>query len=230
MAAAACGRIVTVPKTSSNGGLVPAGDMLVRYRVLGTLDFVNVQYAIVFNTTGNGITPQAPNYQTYLNYSFILVFGGTQAGGAAYTVSEVLLAGSNFTAVALPPAPQFVTSFNANSSGQGNEFTFTFSRSLLTPIPNAGATPSPSPTSAPTSYPTLASGISSLWAINAFSVGPNGAPIDSIAYGGIQDQTFSAFVVNTLAPFDVPVNKAAGYTQVTNVNAQIIAVEIINSP
>ena len=89
MAAAACGRIVTVPKTGSNGGLVPSGDMFVRYRVAGFLDFNTLRYLIVFNTSGNGITPLASTLNTsFLNYSFILIFGGTQVGGAQYGLAS----------------------------------------------------------------------------------------------------------------------------------------------
>jgi len=99
---------------------------------------------------------------------------------------------------------------------------------MLTPLQSASPTPVPSPS--PSAAPTLLSGVSSLWAINAFSADSNNAPIDAIAFGGITDTTFSGFIVNTLLPFDNPVNKAAGGTQVTNPNAQIVAVEIINEP
>jgi hypothetical protein len=231
MAAAACGRIVTVPKTGSTGGLVPSGDMFIRYRVAGTLDFNNLRYLVVFNTSGNGLTPYAPNLlnTSYLNYSFILIFGGSQVGGAAYGLLQVIpIASGGFQTVALQINPQFVTAFNANSSGTGNEFTFTFNRFLLTPITSASPTPVPSPS--PNAAPTLANGVSSLWAINAFSADVNNNPIDAIAFGGIADQTFSSFVINTLAAFDSPVNKAAGATQVQNINAQIAAVEILNQP
>ena len=147
MAAAACGRIVTLPKSSgANGGLVPAGNMFIRYRVLGTLDFNSLRYLVVFNTTGNGITPlPAASTQSYVNYSFILAFGGTQVSGAAYAVFQIVNSGSGgYTAVLLPLNPAYVTNFNQNSSGSSNEFTFTFNRLLLTPL--AGASPSPSPT------------------------------------------------------------------------------------
>jgi hypothetical protein len=234
MAAAACGRIVTVPKTGSTGGLVPAGNMLIRYRVLGTLDFTNLRYLVVFNTSGNGLTPYANSLNTaFLNYSFILVFGGSQVGGASFGLLQVIpIASGGFQTVALQPAPQYVTSFNANSSGQGNEFTFTFNRLLLTPLQSTSPSPTPTstPTSGPTSVPTLLSGVSSLWAINLFSTDANNNAIDAIAFNGISDTTFSSFVVNTLAPFDVPVNKAPGYSQVTNINAQISAAEVINQP
>jgi len=70
-----------------------------------------------------------------------------------------------------------------------------------------------------------------LWAINLFSADSTGNnAIDGIAFNGISDTTFNSFVVNTLQPFDVVVNKAPGYTLVTNQNAQIIAAEVINQP
>jgi hypothetical protein len=207
--------------------------MFIRYRVAGSLDFVGVRYLVVFNTSGNGITPYAPNLlnTSFLNYSFILIFGGTTLGAQVALLQVVPTGTSNgFTTVPLQINPQFVTAFNANSSGTGNEFTYTFNRLLLTPLTSASPTPSPAPSATPNPIPTLLSGVSSLWAINAFSADANDQPIDAIAFNGITDQTFNSFVVNTLAPFDVPVNKAAGATQVTNPNAQISVVEILNQP
>ena len=242
MMAAACGRIVTLPKTTAvGGGLVPAGNMFIRFRVLGTLDFQTLHYLVVFNTSGNGLTPYATDALnlTYLNYTFILVFGGTVAAGAAYSLLQVINTGvsgggaGSITTVQVGIAPQFITSFNPNSSGSGNEFTFTFNRNLLTPIATASPTPAPSPSATPNPIPTLASGVSSLWAINCFSASAaNNTPIDTISpVNGISDTTFSSFVINTLQPFDVPVNKpTSGIVQVANINAQLTAVEIINTP
>ena len=229
MAAAACGRIVTVPKTGTNG-LVPSGDMSIRYQVLGTLDFVNLRYLVVFNTSGNGYTPYANSLNTsFLNFSFILVFGGTQLGGASFGLLQVIpIASGGFQTVALQPQPQYYSPLVVAS--QQNQFTFTFNRLLLTPATLTSPSPTSTPTAGPTSIPTLASGVSSLWAINLFSADANNNPIDAIAFSGISDTTFSQFVVNTLAPFDVVYNTPAGYTQVSNVNAQIVAGEVINEP
>ena len=203
--------------------------MLIRYRVLGTLDFTNLRYLVVFNTNGNGQTPYANALNTaFLNFSFILVFGGTQAGGASFGLLQVIpIASGGFQTVALQVNPQLGT-LNANSNGTGNEFTFSFNRLLLTPLASTSPTPAASPT--PAGIPTLTSGVSSLWAINLFSADANNNPIDGIAFTGISDTTFNQFQVNTLAPFDVVVNKPSGYTQVANVNAQIIAAEVINQP
>jgi hypothetical protein len=229
-AVAACGRIITVPKQTSSGGLVPAGNVFIRFRVQGTLDFANLHYLVVFNVTGNGQTPYAaPNLQQYANYSFILVFGGTVAAGASYALLQLVNSGTSagFTPIVIPTNPSYVTNFNQNSSGSGNEFTFTFNRLLLTPVQTTSPTPQPSPT--PVGIPTLLSGVSSLWAINCFSADTNNNPIDGIANGGINDTTFSSFVIDTTKPFDNPVNKTV-LTQVTNINAQMSLVEIINQP
>lgn len=206
--------------------------MLIRYRVAGTLDFTNLRYLVVFNTSGNGLTPYGNSLNTqYLNFSFILAFGGSQVGGAQYALYQVIpIASGGFQTVQLQIAPQYVQNFNANSSGTGNEFTFTFNRLLLTPLAASSPGPTSTPTAAPTSYPTLLSGVSSLWALNYFSAGADNTPIDAIAFSGITDTTFSAFTINTLQPADVVYNKPAGYTQVTNPNAQIIAGEVINQP
>lgn len=231
MAAAACGRIVTVPKTGVVSGLVPSGDMLIRYRVAQTLDFTNLRYLVVFNTNGNGVTPYANSLNTaFVNFSFILVFGGTQVGGASFGLLQVIpIASGGFQTVALQVNPQLGI-LNPNSNGSGNEFTFTFNRTLLTPLTTTSPSPSLTPTPGPTAFPTLVSGISSLWAINFFSTDANNNPIDGIAFNGINDTTFNTWVVNTLAPYDVAFSKPAGYTTVQNQNAQIIAGEVINQP
>ncbi len=231
MAAAACGRIVTVPKEGSNGIAIPAGDMYIRYRVAGTLDFTNLRYLAVFNTNGNGQTPYANSLNTaFLNFSFILVFGGTNIGGASFGLLQVIpIASGGFQTVALQVNPQLGTLI-PNNNGTGSEFTFTFNRTLLTPIATTSPSPTSTPTAGPTAFPTLANGISSLWAINLFSADASNNPIDSMAFTGITDTTFNSFVVNTNAAFDVPVNKAPGYSQVSNPNAQIVVGEIINNP
>jgi hypothetical protein len=195
---------------------------------------------VVFNTSGNGQEPYAASFASYTNYSFALVFGGTGVSGASYQLLQVISTGSSagFTTRAIPINPIYVANFNPNSDGQGNEFTFTFNRSLLltVPNPNATATPSPSPsatpspTPAPNATPTIAPGTSTLWAINFFSTDLNFNPIDAIANNGINDVSFT-YVVDTTTNFDQPVNKPLPPpVPVTNQSAQIITIEVINSP
>lgn len=242
MAVAACGRIVTLPKTTNAGGTaVPAGDMLIRFRTQGTLDFNNFRYVVIFNTSGNGQTPLAAALQSFTNYSFALVFGGTSITGASYSLYQIASSGtsSGFIAVQVQIPTVFVQSFNPNSDGLGNEFTFTFNRQLMlgqpnpfataTPSPAPGATATPSP--APNATPTPAPGQSTLWAMNFFSTDPQGNPYDAIANSGIQDVSFS-YVVDTTLFFDQPVNKPVPdiLDNVTNTSGNVIAIEVVNSP
>jgi hypothetical protein len=254
MAVAACGRIVTLPKTNNAGGTaVPSGDMLIRFRTQGTLDFVNFRYVVIFNTSGNGQTPLATALTSFTNYSFALVFGGTSLAGASYSLFQIANSqtAAGFTTIQVLIPPQFVQNFNPNSDGQGNEFTFTFNRQLLlgTPNPFATTTPSPTPTATPTpgatptpvptptptpvpnATPTPAAGQSTLWAMNFFSTNTQGQPYDAIANTGVSDVSFT-YVVDTTIFFDQPVNKPVPdlLDQVANPSGAIIAIEVVNSP
>jgi hypothetical protein len=228
MAVAACGRIVTVPKVGAGTG-VPAGNMFIRFRVLGTLDFVGQRYIVVFNTSGNGQTPLATSINSFANYSFELIFGGTNVGGASYQLLQVVPTGNSagYQQIQVPIQTQFVTNFNPNSNGTGNEFTFTFNRSLLTPIAT------PSPTAAPTAGATASPApgvVSTLWNLNFFSTDSQGNPIDAISNNGVQDVTFNA-PVTTTAQSDQVFNKPSPPPiQVPNANTQVMAIEIINTP
>lgn len=234
MVVAACGRIVTVPKTST-GVSVPAGNMLIRFRTLGTLDFNTLRYVVVFNTSGNGRQPLPPTFASFLNYSFELIFGGTNIGGASYALLQIFPTGtsSGYTQISIPVQTQFITNFNPNSSGTGNELTFTFNRLWLN-IPNPVASPSPvptGPTPSPGPVPTLAPGQSTLWNMNFFSADATGNNIiDAIGTNGAQDTSFT-FQVDVTQPFDRVINKPLPPpVQVTNPSAQVIAIEVINAP
>lgn len=209
--------------------------MLLRLRVAATLDFTNLRYLAVFNTSGNGQEPYATNFASYTNYSAVLAFGGNGLSGAAYALYQVFPSGTSagFQLRQIPIQSQYVTSFLPNSSGSGNEFTFTFNRELLN-IANPLVSPSPAPTAgatpAPVTTPTLAPGVGTLWNINFFSTDPNFVPIDAIANLGVQDTSFN-LVVDTTVTYDQVFTKSIPpLVQVANQNAQITAVEVINSP
>jgi hypothetical protein len=252
MAVAACGRIVTLP--TNNGVSIPSGDMSIRFGTLGPLNFSSFYYVVIFNTSGNGVTPLASSLTSYANYSFALVFGGNGVTGAQYQLLQVISTGSSagFTTRAIPINPLYVTSFNANSNSQGTQFTFVFNRLLLLTVPNptSSATPSPSPSASPTATPssvatsastpspspapsatpTISPGTSTLWAMNFFSTDTSFNPIDAISNNGVNDTSFS-YVVNTLDVFDTPVNKPnPPPVTVSNQSAQVMVIEVINNP
>ena len=230
MMVAACGRIVTVPKTST-GVAAPAGNMFIRVRTVQTLDFTGGRYIVVFNTSGNGVTPLATQIASFSNYSFELIFGGTNVGGASYQLLQIVPSGTSagYQQISVPIQQQYVTNFNPNSNGTNTEFTFTFNRLLLTPI----ATPSPSaaptaPTPSPGPNPTLQPGVSTLWAMNVFSTDPSGNPIDGIATNGVQDVTFKGLVIDTTQPVDDLITKPLAAAP--QVNPEVSVVEVINAP
>ncbi len=225
--AAACGRIVTVPKTPSGTG-VPPGNMFIRFRTLGPLDFVNNRYIVVFNTSGNGQPVLATSINSFANYSFELIFGGTNVGGASYQVLQIVPTGTaaGYQQLQVPILTQYVTNFNPNSNGTNNEFTFTFNRALLTPL----VTPSPGPTVSPGAPPTTSPGISTLWDLNFFSTDIQGNPIDAISNNGVQDVTFNAMVTTNVASDQLFNKPQPPPIQVTPQSAQVMVVEVINTP
>jgi hypothetical protein len=233
MLVAACGRIITVPRTG--GTTVPAGNMLIRFRTQGTLDFTNQRYVIVFNTSGNGQQPLAPSFSSFLNYSFELIFGGTNIAGASYALLQIFPNGtsSGYSQISIPVQTQFITNFNPNSNGIGNEFTFTFNRQWLN-VPNPVATASPVPPVPPPSpgpTPTLAPGQSTLWNMAFFSADSTAnIVLDSIGTNGVQDTSF-IFQIDVTQVSDRVINKPfPPPIQVNPSSAQVIAIEVINSP
>ncbi|MDQ6826654.1 MAG: hypothetical protein M3Z14_05575, partial [Candidatus Eremiobacteraeota bacterium] len=122
---AACGRQVTFPSSSPGPNGVAAGFMQIKYRTSNAMDFQNVRYFIVFNTTGNGMEPYANAIQSgYSNYSFAFA-----VGGSAGTIGQPQLlqyiqnpAGGQPTAISVPYTTQQVALIT-NSDGNNREFT-----------------------------------------------------------------------------------------------------------
>jgi hypothetical protein len=221
---AACGRQVTPDRSTTPSGL-PAGFMQVKFTTAQAMDFTNVQYVIMFNTSTSGGMPYANGYQTnYANYWFAIVVGGNGVLSSVQVVQYVRNTGVGGGQVAspqvLPYTPQQLQ-FNLNSNGQNTQFTVTFDRRLFN-----GIVPTPSP--APGANPNL-------WYANWFTTNGSGQPIDAPGIGGPQDQTFT-FPTSGLPGFDVSTsfdqqfNANAGWPQVTPRSAQIAGGEIINSP
>jgi hypothetical protein len=247
---AACGRQVT-GLNAPNAGSITSGDMLIRFRVAGPLDFTNVQYLVVFNTTGNRVEPYPQaNLTGYLNYSFAFVVGGNQYTSQPllyqYYLAPGTTSGIQLFRITIPPQLiNYVPNSGGNPSG-GGEFTITFSRSLLygvnpggTPTPTATKTPTPTPTptgsSAPVATVTLNPNVQpttaaqETWAINFITTDTNGVPIDSMGIGGPTDTTFS-YTVDTTQAVDNTITKATGTSTVQNLSAQLQGFEVINAP
>jgi hypothetical protein len=228
---AACGRQVTGLNAAGAGSIQP-GHMLIRFRVAGQLDFTNVQYLMVFNTSGNGVEPYPQaNLTGYLNYNFALVVGGNQATSQPllyqYYLAPGTTSGIQLFRITIPPQLiNYVPNSGGNPTG-GGEFTINFDRSLLFGV-NPGGTPTPTgATASPVVQPTTAA--QHVWAINFITTDPSGVPIDSMGLGGATDTTFS-YRVDTTQSIDNVITKAVNTGTVSNAAAQLQGFEVINAP
>jgi hypothetical protein len=223
--ASACGRQVT-GLDAPGAGSIQSGHMLIRFQVAGPLDFTNVRYLIVINTTGNGQEPYpSPNTSGYGGYSFGFVVGGNALVSGPELLQYFLAPGgaSGLQTIQIPLPPQdYVFVPNSSSDPNTGEFTLTFLRALLAvPLPTATMSPVPQPTTAAQRY----------WAINFITVDPKfGTPIDSMGLFGATDTTFTKGIVNTTQSFDLLYTKPTGTSSVANPSAQLTGFEIINAP
>jgi hypothetical protein len=193
------------------------GTMSLRFRVAGPLDFTNVRYVVVFNTSGNGAEPYANTVSAgFANYSFAWIVGGS-AGVVAPRLIQY------FSGAALGPGlqarpvvvPQQDVQLQVGTSGTRNEFTLTFSRTLFN-VPNPG-----------TGRP----GVAPTWSVNFMTTDPNGNPIDANGTGGIADVSFAAYSrIDTLQRADLTYVKPAGSAAVSNPSAAISQNEVVNNP
>jgi hypothetical protein len=248
---AACGRQVT-GLNAENAGSIQAGHMLIRYRVAGPLDFANVQYLIVFNTSGNGVEPYPQaNLTGYANYSFAFVVGGSNYVSEPFLFQYYLAPGTTsgiqlFNITVPPQDINYVPNSGGNPSG-GGEFIINFDRSLLygvnpggtpaptttanaTPTTAASATPAPAATATlnPNVQPTTTA--QHIWAINFITTDPTGVPKDSMGLGGPTDTTFGQGIFDTTKSFDFVYNKPQGTSAPDSTSAQLQGFEVINAP
>lgn len=221
IAIAACGRQVTPnPPGVGAGGALP-GQISVLFDVAQPFNFGSYQYWIVFNTSGNGLTPTTHPFQdNWADYSDAIEIAGNGPIAGAQAVQFLKNPPPQpptFIRVPRPPPQQL--QFNLNSNGSGTEFNVIFSTAIFHPL---NATPGPSPTP-------YANG----WTYNAFATQAGvynqlifvdsmgaGGPVDpqyvspTLAIGQCFDQTF--YALSSGLQIDPP--------------AQIASVEIGNNP
>jgi hypothetical protein len=218
----ACGRQETGLEAPGAGSIQP-GWMLIRNRVAGQLDFTNVEYWIVFNTSGNGIEPYPALLMSgFKNYNYACIIGGS-ASATQPLLRQFYLAPSVGLAAATIVLPVQDYIYIPNSGGNpqgGGEFTLEFDRRLMV---------EPNPLQ-PLVTPTATPAAQSVWAINFITTDPLNNPIDSMGLGGASDATFTQGVVNTAQSFDLTYTKPSGSSTVQNSSAQLQGFEIINAP
>jgi hypothetical protein len=212
--------------------------MSVKFTVQSQFNFSTYDYIIVFNTTGNGLTP-LPNggaQANYTSFSDAIVVSGNSGGGVtAVPVQFVRSSGTS-----LPPAvyalvvPPQDYNFNTNSNSLGTQFQFSFRRAifnslLATPTPTSSPSPTPTPTTSPTPS------ASTVWLFNCFVTQQgtlNGqvttyVPVDSLGIGGGTDTSFVSPKLNTTTNFDIVQNALSAGPSDTS--AAIVSCEIANT-
>lgn len=192
--------------------------MSVRFTVAAPFDFSSYDYIVVFNTSGNGLTP-LPNggaQSNYAAFSDAIVVSGSQNGGVQATAVQYVTSGGT----SLPPIVYALTvpgqdlTFISNSNGLNTQFQVTFFRPIFS-LYTATATPSPTPTppgATPSPVPQT-----SVWKFNCFVTqqgAPGGSesnytPIDSLGVGGATDTSYSSQDLSTTTAFDVTANALA---------------------
>lgn len=224
LAVAACGRQVTPnPPGLGAGGALP-GFMSVKFDVAEPFNFSNYQYWVVFNTSGNGLTPDTHPFQSnWVAYSAALEVaqfdGGTLAQIGQFLKNSNPHIPPHFQPFINLPPQQF--QYTADSNGTGTEFTILFQRSIFSPI---NSTPGPGPTPTP---------ISSVWRFNAFTTQPNTSGqmvfVDSMGAGGPGDPQWNSPPLDIRQCSDTTFYALSSGLQI-DPSAQIVSVEIGNNP
>jgi hypothetical protein len=196
--------------------------MSVKFNVQTGFNFSADSYAVVFNTSGSGVTPlpvtQANNYA---GYSIAIVVGGVN--GAIQATAYYYYRPNNTTQIPVlypinPTPQQLILTLNGN--GQSNQFIVTFDTIIASfnvttsptpsssPTPTATATSSASPSPSPTSSGIV---VANNWNFNFFVLQGQATPgesqgaltiIDSLGAGGPNDQTYTSQTLDISTPFD----------------------------
>ena len=217
----ACGRQVTPnPPGFGAGGAAP-GFMTIKYDIAGPLNFSAYQYWVIFNTSGNGLTPLTNTFQTnWAAYSAGTEAAGLNGGTSAWAVQFLKSAQPGPPAFfhVIAPGQQF--QYILNSNGLNTEFSMTLQRVVFNPI---NVTPAPSPTPPP-----------HIWRFNAFvtqaSVPNQLLFLDSMGPGGATDTQFSSPQLDINQCFDQVFYKQQDVNPPSDPSAQLVSVQIANNP
>ncbi len=192
--------------------------MSVKFRVQTAFNFSTDSYAIVLNTSGSGVTPLPQTFSNnFAGYSMAIVVGGV--GGAVQAQAYYYYRPSTTSQIPvlypIGATPQQLI-FQANTNGQGTEFTVIFDRVLAlfsattSPTPSPTTSPSASPSASPSPSPTSSGvAVSNLWNFNFFVIQgqqtgyvPQGTIGDSLGSGGANDNTYSSPQLDVSLAFD----------------------------
>ncbi len=187
--------------------------MQAKFQVNQPFNFQNYSYVIVFDTQGDGFTPDANGTQTaYRGYNFAIVVSGT-SGNVTATAYYFYRPSNNAAPILLPvPVVAGQLQFTPNLNGQGTQFQVLFNRVMAgayaTATPSGGASASPtastnpsptasgaSPSASPTATPVP--GTAATWTFNYFVV--QGSIQQGVALiGGVAGASGAGYIVDSL--------------------------------
>jgi hypothetical protein len=221
----------------TGNGVVQSGQTLIRFETAGQLDFQNVSYLIVFNTSGNGQQPfaQGPN-TNYTNWSVYFIIGGGAGFANSPGLEQVYLnPANNAASVFNVTYPTSIVNFQPSipSGNAAFGFQITFNRCVFDLAP---PTNNPSvPVSANGICPPFANaGVGTIWNVSLFTLDRTLTAVDSLSVNGpsATDYNFQ-FDVTQVIPGGSNSGqrfKPANNASVSNPAAQITGIEIFNTP
>jgi hypothetical protein len=207
-----CGRQVTgLNQPGAGGGIVPVGQTLIRFETVGPLDFQNVTYLIVFNTSGSDLQPYAQGFNSnFKDWSTYFIVGGGQGFASFPGLYQVFQDPST----------------GSSRSFQPFGFQITFNRCLLD-LPPPSANPPPPVSSnricPPNTY------VGTLWNVSLFTLDKTGSPYDSLGTTGPADTSYK-FDLDTAALVNTNKFKPPSNTSLQNLSAQILGIELFSTP
>lgn len=219
---AACGRQVTPNPIGLGAGGAAPGFMSVKFDVAAPFNFSTYQYWVVFNTSGNGLTPDTHpfqnNWAAYSSGLEVIGIGGATAASAVQFVKNPSNPHVTPYFRHLITTPQQFQ-YNANSNGTGTEFTVVFQRSIFNSVSNS---PGPSPTP-----------FNNVWRFNAFTTQANPSNqlifVDSMGAGGPVDPQWNSPPIDIRQCTDNTYYALSSGLQI-DPPASIVSVEIANNP
>ncbi|HEY0615624.1 MAG TPA: hypothetical protein VGC96_13315 [Candidatus Elarobacter sp.] len=231
MSLSGCGRQVSGLNLPEGGnGIVPVGQTLIRFETAGPLDFQNLTYLIVFNTTGNEQQPYAQGYNTdFRNWSAFFIVGGGAGFANAPNLLQVYQDPSSGAARTFNVSiPQGTMTFQTTIPTANAQFGFqiTFNRCLLDLAPPS-ATAQP-PISANRICPPYQQ-IATRWRVSLFTLDRTQSPVDSLGTTGPSDTSYN-FGFETAENVNTNYFKPASNTTTQNISAQIVGIEVFSTP
>jgi hypothetical protein len=226
-----CGRQVTGLDIPNGVAGVAPGQTLIRFETNGPLDFQNLSYLIVLNTSGNGNQPYAQGFNSdFKDWTHFFIVGGGANFANSPQLNQVYLDPTTGSPTHYaPPVPVGFITFLPSTPSANSQFAFqiTFNRCVLdVPPPSRTAQPPvcTNGTGPPFNF------IASNWNISLFTLDKTLTPVDSLGTNGPFDTSYKPFIIDTTQPVNTNYFKPGSGSSVSNPSASIVGVEVLSAP